>query len=635
MFDKAIYNIRCALSLLSLCVCLSVTAQNISVQSFRLLEGDMTANTAGSAELDQNGEKAALIKVVTTQTGFQFDCGSLGVVKTVQKTGEIWVYVPRGVRRMTVAHPTLGLLRDYNFPVGIEGARTYEMVLTTAHLQTVVQQDVGGQYLVLTVTPADVIVQIDDAEVQLTNGGLSKLLSYGSHTYRVSSPLYQTENGVIEMGSEKQTLAISLKPAYGILDISTTPENGARVYIDNDAEVSGTTPFTSKKLAQGSHTLRIQQAQYDSRTMKVDVKGDGTTQKVTVPMTANFGTVNISAPEGSHIYVNNEDKGIGRWNGRLSEGLYAVEARKDSHRPYVTSINVVKGESLDVALNAPTPIYGTLNVSSEPFGADVYIDGQKVGATPDIFKNVLAGSRTVELRKKGYDDYKTQVSVEEGKITEANATMSEARQNVAQNTVPVGGGTSVSNARYVDLGLSVKWATCNLGASSPEEYGNYYAWAETKPRTGSSWYYDWKTAPYYLSGDSYENVKWSKYTGSDGKTVLDPADDAATVALGSPWRMPTLDEIKELKDKCTWTWTTMNGKNGYKVVGPNGNSIFLPAAGCRDGSSLNGAGASGDYWASLLNATRPNGAYDLYFYSGNYDWYYYRFIGQSVRPVRP
>lgn len=188
---------------------------------------------------------------------------------------------------------------------------------------------------------------------------------------------------------------------------------------------------------------------------------------------------------------------------------------------------------------------------------------------------------------------------------------------------------------YVDLGLSVKWATCNLGASSPEEYGNYYAWAETEPRTGNSWNYTWSTTPYYLSGDSYDNVKWSKYTGSDGKTVLDAEDDAAAIALGFPWRIPTLDEMNELLNNCTWTWTSMNGKTGYKVVASNGNSIFLPAAGWCVGASLYNTGSNGYYWSSSLDTSDPNYGYGLHFDSAERYWLVdYRYYGLCVRPVR-
>ena len=142
------YTRNIILFLLSL-ICAQAYCQNISVKSFRLLENDLTANTAGTTVLDQNGDKAALVKVVTTQTGFSFDCGSIGVVKTEQKPSEIWVYVPQGARRITISHPQLGILRDYEFSMPIERARTYEMVLTTGKVQTLVQQDAGGQYLIL------------------------------------------------------------------------------------------------------------------------------------------------------------------------------------------------------------------------------------------------------------------------------------------------------------------------------------------------------------------------------------------------------------------------------------------------------------------------------------------------------
>ena len=198
-------------------------AQNISVKSFELLGNDLTANTVGTIELDQNGEKSALIKVVTTQTGFSFDCGSIGIVKTIQKPSEIWVYVPQGARRITISHPRLGILRNYEFPIPIDRARTYEMVLTTGQVQTVVQQDAGGQYLIMKITPPSAIVKIDDIEAISENGVVSKFLPYGKHTYSVSDPFYKDDQGVIEIGSERKELNIILSPNYGKLLISSNP----------------------------------------------------------------------------------------------------------------------------------------------------------------------------------------------------------------------------------------------------------------------------------------------------------------------------------------------------------------------------------------------------------------------------
>ena len=123
---------------------------------------------------------------------------------------------------------------------------------------------------------------------------------------------------------------------------------------------------------------------------------------------------------------------------------------------------------------------------------------------------------------------------------------------------------------YVDLGLSIKWGTCNIGAKNPEDFGNFYQWGDVATKEN----YDWDT---YKYGTDRTNLE--KYNVKDGKTVLDPEDDAAIVNLGEGWRMPTPAEIKELVDNCTWEWTTVNNVKGYKVTAKNGNSIFLPAAG--------------------------------------------------------
>ncbi len=185
---------------------------------------------------------------------------------------------------------------------------------------------------------------------------------------------------------------------------------------------------------------------------------------------------------------------------------------------------------------------------------------------------------------------------------------------------------------YVDLGLSVKWADRNVGATKPEEYGDYFAWGETEPKE----VYDWSTYK-WCNGSETTLTKYnssSSYGTVDNKTQLELSDDAARANWGGSWRMPTDAELTELRENCTWTWTTQNGVNGYKVTGTNGNSIFLPAAGCRYDSSLYYAGSYGDYWASSLSTDYPSNAYYLLFSSGYVGWSDYgRYYGQSVRPV--
>ena len=171
--------------------------------------------------------------------------------------------------------------------------------------------------------------------------------------------------------------------------------------------------------------------------------------------------------------------------------------------------------------------------------------------------------------------------------------------------------------QYVDLGLSVKWATCNVGTTKPEGYGDYFAWGETRSKS-------------YYNGSSY--------TYYDNPTTLPLSADAARANWGGKWRMPTIDEFEELRNNCTWKWTTQNGVNGYKVTSnSNGNYIFLPAAGYRDLGSLYGAGDYGYYWSSsAYGADYSTTALYLYFYSTWKDRKNdYKAAGRSVRPVCP
>ena len=201
---------------------------------------------------------------------------------------------------------------------------------------------------------------------------------------------------------------------------------------------------------------------------------------------------------------------------------------------------------------------------------------------------------------------------------------------------------------FVDLGLSVKWATYNVGATCPEEYGDYFAWGETTPKE----VYDWSTYK-WCSNDVWYGI--TKYTIKDGmtgsnwykrrtfvgdnKAVLDPEDDAAHINWGGAWRMPNYEELRELREHCTWTWITQNGTNGYKVVGPNGNSIFLPAAGKREYSSLSRCvGSCGHYWLCRLKSDSGR-AGNLHFKPEGVDAFVGvdgdRNCGFSVRPVHP
>ncbi|MBQ9362781.1 MAG: Ig-like domain-containing protein [Bacteroidaceae bacterium] len=187
---------------------------------------------------------------------------------------------------------------------------------------------------------------------------------------------------------------------------------------------------------------------------------------------------------------------------------------------------------------------------------------------------------------------------------------------------------------YVDLGLpsGLKWATMNVGVNSPEEYGNYYAWAETSPKDTYSWS-NYK----YCGGSATTLTKYNVKTGYgmvDNKTVLDFSDDAANVNWGSTWRMPTFEEFRELNSQCTKTHTTLNGVKGLRLVGPNGNSIFLPASGHYEDDTLY-SGERGWYRSNTLNPDAPYASYSFNFIVGGTGGFggLNRDEGAAVRPV--
>lgn len=169
----------------------------------------------------------------------------------------------------------------------------------------------------------------------------------------------------------------------------------------------------------------------------------------------------------------------------------------------------------------------------------------------------------------------------------------------------------------IDLGLSVKWAACNIGATLPSDYGDYFAWGETAPK-------ETYTESNYTVGDDCMNPAKN----------LTAEHDAAHVVWGFNWRMPTITEIDELSSRCTWTWTAQNGVSGYRITGPSGNSIFLPAAGQVRSEVIN-AGSTGYYWSSTLSKDYSTAAYNLNFTGYTGRWSANRSYGFSIRAVTP
>ena len=414
-----------------------------------------------------------------------------------------------------------------------------------------------------------------------------------------------------------QFLVFEITPADSEALITFKPEGGGDDYkpFGNGKVDAGGRSAMSLEL--GKYVYKIFSANYHATEGIVTLETPNEKHVEKIELRPNFANVALNAQSGVDIYINEAKKGTGSWNGKLSPGTYRVECRKDKHKSSVETITVEAGKDMTLRLQSPSPITGMLSLNSTPLGAKIVIDGKQHGETPDFVEGLLIGEHKVELTYPGYGKETLTVTIEENATAEYNIELKKSSsQKSSSSSTGVSGGHE-----YVDLGLpsGLKWAACNVGASKPEEYGDYFAWGETSPKS------------------SYDTGNSVTYGKSMGDISGDARYDAARANWGGSWRLPTKAEFAELLNRknCKWKWTTQNGVNGYKVTSKrNGNSIFLPAAGCRRGSSLSSEGSSGYYWSSTPRESGGYYSYYLYFYSGYHSTYWFdRRNGRSVRPV--
>lgn len=614
--------------LLSLVFVSMLAAQNMSVSEFRLKENDMTANLQESMVKDQNGEVCALIRLQTTEQGFVFEGGMVGIMKVVPKTAEIWVYVPHGIKRITLRHQQLGSF-EYDFPIPIEKARTYEMKLITAQVQTVTNVPVQQQFVIFQVNPVDAMVVLNEEALLVDEQGIaSKRLPYGKYSYHVSSANYHTESGEVEINAEGKTLVnVNLAPNYGWIDIASDTEyHGAYVYLNN--ERVGRVPMKTDALKSGVYHLSFIKPLYKTHEQEVLVK-DNETSYIQLEMQTNVASVTFQVAAETEVWLEGERLGYGPQQLRLELGQYNVETKRDSHQGSSQLIQINSSEAQTIVLNEPVPLYGSLEVNTSPKMANVYLDDKLIGETPLLINEVLIGDYELRIEKEGYATQTKSVMVTHNQVESFEQILYEQSEN---------NNNFENGYEWVDLGLSVKWATCNIGAASPEACGDYFSWGEVKPKDR----YNWASYKYCIGSHKTQTKYCTNraygYNGFlDDKVTLDKVDDVAHVSWGGRWRMPTNKEQVELVNNCTWAWVTQNGVNGYKVTSMiNGNSIFLPAAGYCYGSKHSKVGTSAYYWSGSLYDACSSGAYYLFFKLNDVTLSLNnRNYGYSVRPVCP
>lgn len=285
---------------------------------------------------------------------------------------------------------------------------------SAAHLQ---------QFVVFNVTPADALVELNGEMLFVADGMAQKLVRFGTYTYKVIAKDYHPAEGRITVDdiNQKKVVNVSLKQAFGWIDISGSSVDGAIVYIDD--KMVGKAPLKSDKVASGVHNVKIVKQMYRNYESSVTVT-DGAVAELRPVLAADFETVTLTTDADSEIWINEQQRGTGSWTGDLGTGSYIVECRKPNHRTTSETITVSPGMSVTkISLKSPQPIYGVLSIMSAPGNAEAWLDGKNIGLTPIYLPQILIGSHTLKLTKSGCADWTGNVNVAEGQIAEINATL--------------------------------------------------------------------------------------------------------------------------------------------------------------------------------------------------------------------
>ena len=405
-----------------------LSAQSIVVESFKHDEKDLDANLEGTIVRDQNGEKCALIKVRSTPhaNGFTFDVGQLGVMKVIDKETETWLYVPYGVRQISIFHPQLGRLDDYDLGMSVKRASTYILSLRVGRMQTIIEEEIARQYLQFKVEPADAFLEVNGKAWDLQDGVAYDLLDCGTYEYRVMAKDYHDEVGKVTLNSAGETkiVPVNLRPAFGWIQVNGSGDLvGAKVYVDN--VLVGTIPTKTDRLSSGQHTLRVVQNMYADYIERV-VVSDNQTVTVTPALKQNFANVTFKTLEGAEIWIDRERRGVTSWTGRIEFGDHEIETRKASHRSQkkVYSISPSTNGST-ITLLQPVPIYGSLRVDVKPLGSSVYINGELMGETPYFLPKLLVGDYKIEVKKQTKSPLVKNITIEEKKTFVISETLKE------------------------------------------------------------------------------------------------------------------------------------------------------------------------------------------------------------------
>lgn len=384
----------------------------VKENSFRQIDGFVMLDK--NEHYDINDKPMALIKISTENITAEerkriIFKGNLETEFDVSfEPTEIHLYLSaQAANFIEIHHPDYGKT-EFTLPYDLKGFCGYEMVLQYVPIgasSAITQQN---NYLTIICDQPNASVYIDD---QYVSDGFKSFAIGTTHSWRIECDLYHTENGIVTI-TKGETINIEkkLRPAYGFVNVTSKPENGAVVFINN--KKVGTTPYKSDKLASGTYNVRVVKDMYRTAEQTFVIT-DGNTTEAVVYMTPNFVNMTLETETNSDIYIDGQYKAKGKWNGRVSDGAHFVEVKKDGHRTVSKNLNLVLGKDEYIKMEAPTAITGMLDISSVPMNANIYLNDKHYGTTPKIISDLIIGDYTLKLEKEGYTSVTKNITIEE------------------------------------------------------------------------------------------------------------------------------------------------------------------------------------------------------------------------------
>lgn len=414
-----------------------------SVVSFAVDPFSTAAQDKRYEMIDGNGDRYAIIKVKDVDgeadlNGFTFNFGTLNsVVKSHED--ELWVYVQRNAKTVTIKHPEYKTIEKYDLNTTIQPGKTYIMQLTLSRVQKTIVRNVKKQVLQFKISPANekAVVKVkkagDKGEYELWGevdeaGTIDKMLDFGSYDYIVTALNYESSTGRVTLSSSQTTHVeqLILKPNFGFLEVDgINGATGAQIYVD-DVKI-GTVPYSEPdtRWKCGSHKITINNGDLYKPYNSTFVIKQGETTKISPKLESDFAQTTIKVEGDAEIILDGKSKGNGTWTGPLKAGQYTVVCRKENHRESSRMITVKPDVAETFSVPAPSPITGNVYVRSIPSGAEISIDGENKGVTPSLLQGIIIGSHEVKLTLANHKTEQYEIVVKEDKTEDLNATLSD------------------------------------------------------------------------------------------------------------------------------------------------------------------------------------------------------------------